>query len=172
MFFGEVDGCVLDAVAAKTSSGVVQAARASSRANHEKSHTTSSSRLGRADQLLACPSSLLALSLSALPHLSLYCPPSVVSVSDAVQRFSPLDPDSLPPTQTASPQTSPLRSAPVPRRQHHSSHQSGLPVGLSIRYVACVEGEGHRRWRAQTTGRVAAVVGHVPSRPIMWPACA
>ena len=63
------------------------------------------------------------LSLRSAAPLSL-CPPSVVSVCDADQRFSPLDPDSLPPTQTASPQTSPLRSAPVPRRQHHSSHQS------------------------------------------------
>ena len=43
-------------------------------------------------------------------------------------------------------------------------------MGLSVLYVASVEGEGHRCWRAQAAGRVAAVVGRVPPRPILRPA--
>ena len=42
-------------------------------------------------------------------------------------------------------------------------------LGLSVLYVASVEGEGHRCWRARLP-RVAAVVGRVPPRPILRPA--
>ena len=101
-----MDACWMQ-LQAKTSSGVVQAARASSRANHEKSHTTSSSRLTSRPVtgvpiFASGPLSLRsAAPLSLLPplcRLRVRCRPTILSSRPG---FAPTHPDRVAPNLSA-----------------------------------------------------------------------